>query len=116
MGAFASNKERQQLSMCAQQIRKTTKLVAFLSLFFGCTGLLLCATYEAQRAGLLIYSLSRFVQQHLDAFGGWALLLGVAGMLAGLIILHFRDGSGIVICGIVISIIASLWSGLALPL
>jgi hypothetical protein len=90
--------------------------VAFLPLLFGCLGLILCAVYQAQRFGLLFYSFSRFVQHHLDGFGGWASLAGIVGVLSGLLIHRLRGRSWIITCGIVFSIAAFLWSTIALPL
>ena len=102
--------------MRTNQNGKVIGLVAFLPILLGCMALLLCALYQAQRSGLLFYSLSRFVQHHLDGVAGWASLTSVIGILVGLVIHRFRGRSGICACGIVASLAALLWSTLGLPL
>jgi uncharacterized membrane protein HdeD (DUF308 family) len=101
--------------MRVEQTSWIVRVTAFLSISLGLMGLLLCAVYEAQRAGLLFQSLSRFVQHHLEGFAGWASVVGIVGVVIGFLI-RSRGGNGIVTCGIMISLVASLWAMLGLPL
>ena len=95
------------------------RAVALLPLLLGCTGMLFCVVYQAQRTGFFLdsfYSFDRFNQHHLDGVVALASLAGILGVLLGLVILRFRGRSRIVTCGTVSSLVALLWSVFGLPL
>src|SRR3954465_3957805 len=96
-----------------------TELVNWLPIILGGIGLALCLTYQTQRYGFLIQvsdSYSRFVQYHLDAFGGFGALAGLIGILDGLIVLRIRGQSRLVTIGTGISVFALLYSVFGLSL
>jgi hypothetical protein len=101
------------------QNNTVTGPVAFLPLFLGCCGLLLCAVYQEQRFGLFLnsfYSFDRFVQHHLDGFVGAASLAAIFGIVCGVAIRCVRGRSRIVTYGIFVSFVALLWATMGLTL
>ena len=105
--------------MRAEHNSTVTKLVGFLPLLLGCTGLFLSAAYEAQRSGIFLrsfYSIDRFIQYHLDGIAGLASLTALLGIAAGLVISRIRGQSRIVTCGTVFSVLILLWSMFGLSL
>lgn len=84
----------------------------------GFIGLLGAAAYQAQRSGVFLnsfYQADRFFQHHLDLLGATSLLVSLVGMTAGLIILKFCGRSRLAVFGVILSAVALVWSGFALP-
>jgi hypothetical protein len=104
--------------MHAQENSKASRAVAFLPIVFGSVGLILCGIYQAQRSGVFLhsfYSFDRFIQHHLGiAFFGF--LAAIIGVIAGLLIRRFCGQSRLVTVGIVVSVIAFLYSIFGLSL
>jgi hypothetical protein len=95
------------------------KLAIWAPMVFGCVGLMLCLTYQAQRDEIILHvshSFSRFVQHHLDAFAGFGALTSLLGVLAGLIVLRTRSKNRLAATGVGVCILTLLYSIFGLSL
>ena len=105
--------------MQAAQHCKLSSLVTCSPIVFGCLGLLLSAAYQAQRDGAFLhsfYTLDRCIQYHLDGVAGWSSLCGIFGIVVGLVVRRFSKRRRMITAGILISVVALLWSTIFLSL
>jgi hypothetical protein len=94
----------------------TSRLLGWIPYFFGFIGLLLCAAYQSQRSGLLLHSLDRFIQHHLNAVAGIASLIALLGIVSGLVIVRIRGRSRLVTFGTIFAAAVLFWSIFGLSL
>ena len=98
---------------------QSPSLLTSSPVILGCLGLVLSAAYEAQREGAFLRSfdaLNWFIQFHLDAIAWCSALCGVLGIVSGFWVRRYTERKRSALVGILLSIVAVLWSMLFLPL